>query len=172
MMPIKLASIFGSAVRLLVLLQNVHEKVICLYLVAWRNESYWTFTVSTSRSIRTACNHSDSLSWTYVVTSAPNLLLFTKFHQNLAIFHWDVEIIFKIADFLFVVNRDHSLKLLSLFFEKIAFSRFGDRQTDKQTEKQTDGHHHCVKPPLAINNEWFEFNLCNIFTLLHFQRFY
>jgi len=38
-------------------------------------------------------------------------------------------------DFLQVVNRHHSSKLLS--FEKIAFSAFW-RQTDGQTDRQTD----------------------------------
>jgi len=43
-----------------------------------------------------------------------------------------------------------TIALNCLFFEKIAFLYFGDRQTDKQTNKEadrrTDGQHRCTKP--------------------------
>ena len=58
-------------------------------------------------------------------------------------------------DFLLIVNRDHSCKLLS-FFRRLLFFHFGDRQTNGQT----DGHHRCVKPQsyygeLQLNNVVF-----------------
>ena len=46
-------------------------------------------------------------------------------------------------DFLEVVNRDHSSKLLS-FWENRVFAFW--RQTDKQTDRRTDGQHRCTKP--------------------------
>jgi len=58
-------------------------------------------------------------------------------------------------DFLLIVNRDHSCKLLS-FFRRLLLFHFGDRQTNGQT----DGHHRCVKPQsyygeLQLNNVVF-----------------
>ena len=46
-------------------------------------------------------------------------------------------------DFLWVVNRDYSSKLLS-FFRKSRFCNLAtDRQTDKQTNRRTDGQARC-----------------------------
>ena len=39
-----------------------------------------------------------------------------------------------------------TMALNCLYFDKIAFLYFGDRQTDKQKEKRTDVHAHCMKP--------------------------
>ena len=47
-----------------------------------------------------------------------------------------------IYDFLYVVNRDHSSKLLT-FLRKSPFCILA---TDRQTDRRTDGQHRCTKP--------------------------
>jgi len=49
-------------------------------------------------------------------------------------------------DFLSVVNRDHSSKLLSFWENRVFCILATDRQTNRQTSRRTDGQHRCTKP--------------------------